>query len=181
MSPLKGHTATVVRSIRIPREMDQLFHQEAQQRRVTYNALVLRLFQKYLEWDRFAEKFGFVQIPSELFAASLKSMGADKAGEIGKEFSRLVKESILFWFKKFTLETFLDFNSLIFRYSLGPAADYDERIEGREHVISIHHHFGADYSSGAAVLIGTALTDLVGIKPHVELGEGSIVLRFTEP
>ena len=51
---------TVMRSVRISRELDDVLRRDAESRGISFSSLVSEIFTKYSEWDRLANKFGVV-------------------------------------------------------------------------------------------------------------------------
>jgi hypothetical protein len=145
------------------------------------NAFMQMLLTKYFEWDKYAEKFRFVQIPHELFMELIEAGDEGRVLGICREQGRLVKEAILFWFKEATLETFLRYTNLVMKYSLGNQAEYDFKMEGKNAMMTVHHQFGGKYSRGFAELLGTAIRQSLGIEPSFEATERQIMIRFTIP
>jgi hypothetical protein len=170
-----------VRAIRITRELDNLLKEEAREKRVTLNAFMQGLLAKYFEWDKYAEKFKFVEIPHELFIELVEAGDEGRVLGICRKQGILVKEAIMFWFKQVTLDTFLQYAALLMKYSLGTLADYDFKLEGKNAVMTIHHQFGAKYSRGATELLRTAVKDCLEVDPKFETTENQIVIRFTMP
>ncbi|MFI5448158.1 MAG: hypothetical protein ACHQ03_00060 [Candidatus Bathyarchaeia archaeon] len=50
---------TILRTVRIRKELDELL-QDAKAKRTSVNSLMGAIMTKYSEWDRFADKFGYV-------------------------------------------------------------------------------------------------------------------------
>lgn len=98
----------MLRSIRISEEQVRLLEEEAKKKGVSVNSLLTILINKYLEWDRFAERFGYVSIArqgyrnlveslsDEALIAHSKEVGAHSASDIAR-----------FWFGKLDVETLL--------------------------------------------------------------------------
>ncbi|MFQ5920211.1 MAG: hypothetical protein ACE5I4_09260, partial [Thermoplasmata archaeon] len=78
-------TKSVVRSIRITKELDDLIRADAEDKGLTVNALVSSILTKYAEWDRYADRFGFVTITRNGFRTYVEAIEEEKLTEIGEE------------------------------------------------------------------------------------------------
>lgn len=65
---------TILRTIRITQELDDLLKVDAQESNLSVNALIDKIMMKYTEWDRHAKKFGFVSLSSETFRSILNEV-----------------------------------------------------------------------------------------------------------
>jgi hypothetical protein len=60
MNKIKART--ILRTIRIPYKIDQILQNDANTKRVSINSLIFNLLSKYIEWDRYSERFGRVML-----------------------------------------------------------------------------------------------------------------------
>ncbi|MEK0325374.1 MAG: hypothetical protein QQN63_06680 [Nitrosopumilus sp.] len=174
-----GKKKTVLRSIRISQELDELLQKDAKNKRISVNALISTMMIKYAEWDRFADKFGYVTLTSETFKTILEITDEKKLSELAKVMgARLPKEVMLFWFKKTDLEAFLSYIDLYGKYS--GLFQYELDKEGDRYTITAHHELGENWSTFLKIFIGEAMKDTLGIIPEFEVSKSSIVARFSE-
>jgi len=174
-----GKKKTVLRSIRISQELDELLQKDAKNKRISVNALISTMMTKYAEWDRFADKFGYVTLTSETFKTILEITDEKKLSELAKVIgARLPKEVMLFWFKKTDLEAFLSYVDLYGKYS--DLFQYELDKEGDRYTITAHHELGENWSTFLKIFIGEAMKDTLGIIPEFEVSKSSIVARFSE-
>lgn len=160
--------------------MDRLLRKDAEDKRTTVNALINSIFTKYAEWDRYAERFGYVSIGKELLASILLATDEDKLVRIGDDLgSQLTRQFILFWFKKVNLETFLSYVSLVCRY--GGIAKYEMEIEGREYVVTTIHELGMPWSNFLKHFIDQGLRTNLGITAQFDVSKNSVVCKFRAP
>ena len=169
---------TVLRTIRIPVELAELLERDAGTKRMSVNALVVAILTKYSEWDRLAEKFGFITFTRQGFRRLLDAADEDKLNEISRELgSRQAREVILFWFGKVTVETFLAYVSAFSRY--GGLAEIEVKSEGPEYTITGHHDLGERWSNVLRHFLGEAMRDTLGIEPRFHISKTSLVVRFS--
>jgi hypothetical protein len=173
----KKKKKTVLRVSRITEELDNLLQKDAEDKRMSVNAFITSIFMKYAEWDRNAERFGFVSIGKELFAGILDSADLKTLEKVGDDLgAQLPKQFILFWFKKLNVETFLAYISLISRY--GGLAKSDVQVLGREYTISALHDYGPKWSSFLKHFIDSGLKSVLGVTAEFDTTKNSVVGRF---
>src|SRR5580704_17527621 len=92
---------TVMRSVRISRELDDVLRRDAENRGISFSSLASEIFTKYSEWDRLANKFGMVTLLRGAFRGMWETIGKEKAASMGREAgSRTATEGASFWFKR---------------------------------------------------------------------------------
>lgn len=168
---------TALRSFRISQEADEVLQREAAARGLSVNALVSQIFQKFVEWDRFAERYGFVSIQRDGFQAMHEAMGEDKLLQMAREIgSRNPREASLFWFKRVDLEAFLAWLSLQCKYA--KIAEYEMERVGKKHSITLHHALGERYSLFLGTWCDQALRTIAHVNPKFETTKNSVVISF---
>ena len=87
-------------------------------------SLISNLLSKYVEWDRYSERFGRVMLRPQTLKLIINAIDEIKIGEIGSEIgNKIPMEFLLFWFKEVNLNSFLEYLSLLCRY--GGFAHYE--------------------------------------------------------
>jgi hypothetical protein len=169
---------TVLRVSRITEDLDRLLQKDAEDKRMSVNALLTSIFTKYAEWDRYSERFGFISIGKELFSAILEAGDQQKLEKIGRDLGvELPKQFILFWFKKLNVETFLNYITLVSRY--GGIAKCDIEVHGRDYTVSTLHDLGPKWSIFLRHFIDSGLRSTLGIVGEFHATKNSVVGRFT--
>ena len=96
----KSKKKTVLKTIRIDRDLDEALDKDAEEHNVSENALISSILAKYIEWDRYAEKFGRVSLPNEALKAIIEATEPDKLGTAAEEFAASVpKDYIMFHYR----------------------------------------------------------------------------------
>jgi hypothetical protein len=168
---------TVFRVSRISEDLDELLQKDAQNRRISVNALTTSIFTKYAEWDRFSERFGFLSVGKELFTAILDAADQEKLEKIGDELgAELPKQFIIFWFKKINIETFLEYIQLVSRY--GGISKSEVEIRGRDYTVSSLHDLGPKWSIFLKHFIDSGLKSTLGINAEFDTTKNSVVVHF---
>jgi hypothetical protein len=99
-----------LRTIRIEKELDDVLQQDAKRNRLSFNSHISKIITKYSEWDRFNDRWGVISLKREVFRAILEAIETDKLADLAEDIgSHVPKEFICFWFKKISLETFLQY------------------------------------------------------------------------
>ena len=173
----KKREKTVLRVSRITESLDRLLEKDAEDKRISVNALVNSIFTKYSQWDRYAEKFGFVSVGKDLFSSVLGAADEDKLAKIADDLGRqLPKQFILFWFKKLNIENFLAYISLISRY--GGIAKCETQVDWRESTVTVLHELGPRWSIFMEHFIDQGLRTCLGITAEFDTTKNSLVARF---
>jgi predicted transcriptional regulator len=173
---------TILRTIRIDKDLDDALDKDANEHSVSENALISSILAKYVEWDRSAEKFGRVSLPHEALKAIIEATEPDKLRTAAEEFATSVpKDYIMFAYKKLDLEACLLHLSFLSRYA--GMFKYELRIEReRNYIITIHHKFGEKWSYWLKESISYGLfKNILGITPKINLSKSSVVFTFLIP
>jgi hypothetical protein len=83
----KERKKTILRTIRIDKDLDDTLNKAAKENGVSENALISSILAKYVEWDRYSQKFGFVSLPSEALKAIIEATEPDKLRTAVEAFS----------------------------------------------------------------------------------------------
>src|SRR3989442_2277880 len=169
---------SVTRSVRIEKDADQRLRNLASQGDTSVNTLVNRALRKFVEWDAYGEKFGFITLPSAMLVKLMDCLSDEEARELGVWAGKnLVKEYITFWFKEVTPETLLEgFPKLLAKY--GRAFAFEELEEGVRRTIILKHRSGAEWSTFYEEAIRTSLRENLGPDFKVEKSENQVVVRL---
>lgn len=76
---------TVIRSVRITKDLDNLLEKDAKAKRVSLNSLISMIMTKYVEMDRYNERFGTITLRREGFRSILEAIEDDKITTLAKE------------------------------------------------------------------------------------------------
>ena len=107
---------TLIRSIRITREIDDLLQKDAKAKRIGINSLIGTIMAKYTEMDRYNERYDTITLKQESFSSIIQVVEDDQLVKVAKEIGSLIpKQFLLFWFKRSDLETYLRYLSLVCR------------------------------------------------------------------
>jgi hypothetical protein len=172
---------TVMRSVRISQELDDVLKRDAESRGISFSSLVSEVFTKYSEWDRLANKFGMVSLPRGAFRDMWETIGKEKAASMGREAGgRTATEGASFWFKGLNTRTFLKLVELTAKYSKSFEYELQSRNE-REYTITVHHEINEAYSIFLENWFESAIKVFVGVTPSKRVTPYTVVVTFREP
>jgi hypothetical protein len=169
--------STVLKTYRYSKQLDDALEREAKTRGISPNALVSMIFTKYTNWDRYAEKFGYVGVTHETLRFLLDALDVEKlTTAAGQQGARVPKEAVLFWFKKLDVETFLSYLENLCNYAGQARYDY-QHLEG-QHVITLRHELGMKWSYWLKYSLDAALRKALQIVAEFDISEGVVVCKF---
>src|SRR2546421_11041619 len=97
--------ASVTRSVRIEKDADERLRHLAEQGDTSVNTLVNRALRKFVEWDAYGEKFGFITLPSAVVIELMHCLTDEQAGALRLSGRKsLAKDKISFGVKEPTLQ-----------------------------------------------------------------------------
>ena len=128
---------------RLPENLINGLDAEAKQKKISQNVLVKQILEKYIQWDRFAEKIGMIPVPKEI----LETLGEDLDGkdidEIINVVFPMIKNNVMFIKGGYDLERCLE---TFEEYMRASGMNSDHRIEGGLHTFLIQHELGMKWS-----------------------------------
>jgi len=180
MSLSASNKKTVLRTIRIPKELDKILQNDAKAHGSTVNALVSSIMKKYAEWDRYTKMFPHLVIPARFFRSLIDLTDENALATLAEQSSvELTNQVLLFWFKKINLENSLKLLSIESEYAgLG---EVEIENEGRDYTISVYHEYGKKYSMFFAHFTDVMMRTCLKITPQFEITENTVTYRFQAP
>jgi hypothetical protein len=177
---MSSNKKTVLRSIRLSSDHDKVLEVEAEKRGASVNSLLTSIITKYVEWDRFAERFGFVSTTRQGFKSIFDLFTDDALVLHGKVMgSSNAPDITRYWFGKLNLGTFYLFLDLFSKYS--GLFHFERQSSGRIHSINFHHELGPRYNVVLVNYVDQAIRNIVGVIPKFESGNNSFNATFEEP
>ena len=177
--PIK-ESKSVLRSIRLRRDLQQILERDAESKGISVNALVTAVLSRYAEWDRFAEKFGFVTITKGGYLAMLDAIPEEELDRLGEQIgSTNPREVTLFWFKRLGLDAFLQYLRLASKYSR--TFEFEVDRQGSDVTLLVRHDLTERHSRHLVHFFIGAIRSVVGAVPRTQMGRNSVVIRFRAP
>ncbi len=149
----KNKTKSVTRTIRIDEDIDFQLEKLAHEQRVSVNYFANQALRKFVEWDVFADRLGFVTLPSDIFEKLMGYTTDEQAKELGNWFGKnLAKDLIAFLFKRVDLETSVRALELLGpRY--GKAFRFEYTNDGHLTTVILNHGARTNISSGHTAIV----------------------------
>jgi len=171
---------TVLRTVRLDQELDSILRDDADQSNLTVNGLINRIMTKYSEWDRHAERFGFVSFARQTFKSILEEVDDCKIEQIAFNAANTTLKAVtLFWFKELTAETLVKTISNYAKYS-GLAAS-EIKVEGVQCTMTFRHDLGRKYSIYLKTVINQFFKTGLGVVPRTEVTYDTLLVSFHMP
>lgn len=143
----KKRIKTVLRTFRIPQNLNDILESEAGSRGISPNALVSSIITKFANWDRFAERFGCICVTQELFKTIFEHVPDEELAVIAENNAvRITKEALMFWYKQSTADAFLTYLDSRCKYAGFGEFEYQKR-QGGQCVFALHHRLGEKWSA----------------------------------
>ena len=147
---VKNKEQTKSITYRLPSKLLENLETEARQKNISHNVLVKQILQKYVSWERFAEKIGMVPVPQKILQSLGRRLSHQEILEIIDALFITIKDSVMFmkggYDLKRTIETLED-------YMRNSGMESDHRVEGDLHHFVIQHKMGMQWSIFTELLL----------------------------
>lgn len=155
-------------TFRIGIEYDQAIRYEAQDQRVSVNTLANQIFGDYVDWHRYTKKFGVITLSKDAIKLLLESVDEQKLVEVGTKIGeKLPKEFIIFKWKGFSHDNFMNFIKMFISHCISGKYDFSvkEDDDKKTNTISysLHHELGMKGSLFFAVYLKGMIKSLAGV------------------
>jgi hypothetical protein len=171
-------TQTVLRGVRIPKQLNELLQKDANAENRTVSALVVSILTKYAEWDRYTQKFGFVSVPRSNYKHMVETMDEEAYLAATDEAPSTFLDMIRFWYKRVDPAVVCAFCDRLSKYVGTTQCEIEER-DG-DYTITLHHDFGMKYSNHLKRVYETVTRETLRIEPKIDVTRNSIFIRFSE-
>jgi len=169
---------TVLRGVRIPKELNDILQKDANAENRTVSALVVSVLTRYAEWDRFTRKFGFVTIPRHNYERMMEAMDEQSYLTATEEAPSTFLEMVRFWHKRVDAETICAFCERLSKY-VGTTQCEVEANNGN-YSITLQHDLGWKYSNHLKRVYEAGIRTALGIEPKIEVTNNSVFIKFSE-
>jgi hypothetical protein len=171
-------TQTVLRGVRIPKQLNELLEKDSRSENRTVSALVVSILTKYAEWDRYTQKFGFVTVPRSNYKRMIEAMDERTYMTATEEAPSTFLEMIRFWYRRVDPQTVCAFCERLSKYVGTTRCEIDDK-DGN-YTITLEHDFGIKYSNQLKRVYEIVTRETLGIEPKIEVTSNSIFIRFSE-
>lgn len=130
-----------------------------------------------MEWDRYADRFGYVSIMGREYSLIIESLSDTRLVELASDVGvKKNKEGVLFWFKEWSQNNFLSYLSLQCKYTHIAECEIDKK--SNRTVINLHHNFSKKYSFYLAECIRVSLEPNYELAENISCSDNSVTLSL---
>lgn len=171
-------TPSVTRTVRIDKDLDDRIQTLANHERMSVNALVNRSLGNLVEWDRFADFFGMMTFTPMLLEDLVERLSVDEALALGrKNADEFAKPMIMLMHGEFDVVHALE---ALRRFGSGTRSfRFEDRVDGRRHVMVVHHARGRKWSAFFEGMLVGIFQDGLRISLSVSAKQNSCAASFT--
>ena len=128
---------------RLPAKVVEDLETEAMNKNISQNVLVKQILEKYVNWDRFADKIGIIPVPKVILNSLGSEMDGNNINEIIKIIIPLIKDTVLFMKGRYDIKRCIE---TLEDYIRASGMKSDHRTEGDLHHFIIQHGLGMNWS-----------------------------------
>ncbi len=139
--PKKETTRSI--TYRLPEKIVEELETEAMQKNISQNVLVKQILEKYVKWDRFADKIGMLPIPKAILNVLGDKMTGDEIDAVIGALVPAIKNSVLFMKGEYDLPRCIE---TLEDYMKASGMNSDHRVKGETHQFIIQHDLGMKWS-----------------------------------
>jgi hypothetical protein len=139
--PKKETTRSI--TYRLPAKVVEELETEAMQKNVSHNVLVKQILEKYVTWDRFADKVGMIPVPKKILEVVGTNFDWVQINQVLESIKPVITESVLFMKGKYDLKRCIE---SLEDYMRASGMKSDHRVEGAIHHFIIQHELGIKWS-----------------------------------
>ncbi|HZD13526.1 MAG TPA: hypothetical protein VE177_08430 [Candidatus Binatus sp.] len=177
----RARVKSVTRTIRIDDDINQHLEKLARDQRVSVNYFANQALRKFVEWDIYAERLGFITLPPDIFEKLMGSITEVQARDLGSWVGKnLAKDLIAYLFKRVDLETSVRGLELLGpRY--GKAFRFEYSNDGHLTTVILNHGFGRNASLFYGEAVKALLKDLVNTQVDTVISEHQVFAQIVGP
>ncbi|MGH1567206.1 MAG: hypothetical protein ACRBB5_07310 [Nitrosopumilus sp.] len=128
---------------RLPVKLIEEIETEAMNHNISHNVMARQILEKYVKWDRFADKIGIIPVPKKILDILGIDMSPEDINKIITIIKPVIKDTVLFIKGKYDLKRCIE---TLEDYMRASGMKSDHRIEGPLHYFIIQHELGSNWS-----------------------------------
>ncbi len=139
--PKKEKTRSV--TYRLPVKLVEEIETEAMNHNISHNVMARQILERYVQWNRFADKIGMIPVPKKMLDSLGIEMSPEEINEIINVIKPVIKDTVLFIKGKYDLKRCIE---TLEEYMRASGIKSDHRVEGDLHHFIIQHELGSNWS-----------------------------------
>ena len=148
---------------RLPIKLVEEIETEARNNSISHNVMARQILEKYIHWDRFADKIGIIPVPKKILDSLGVNLTAEDINEIINVMKPIIKDTVLFMKGEYDLKRCIE---TLEDYMRASGMKSDHRVEGPTHYFIIQHDLGSNWSLFTQQLLQEIFHEFV---PEIEM------------
>jgi hypothetical protein len=169
---------TVTITFRIDEELLNKLRLESQNQEVSTNTLAGQAFKRFLEWDVYQPKIGFVCITKPVFIKIFENLTEAEVTRLvctmGKDDAR---DMVLFMKGKIDVESFMAWFEM---QMINSSVQTTHIVENNTHAYVMKHDLGKNWSLYHKTILEIIFERMFNIKPELNCSARTITLRYAQ-
>ena len=172
---------TVLRTIRISEDVDDLLEKDALEKNISANSLISKIMTQYVEWDRVVGKIGTSSVSPALFKALANEVSDEKLEIIARDVAAKEVTNIAMWaFGKTEFDSLIKALFLVSKYSISAPLSIEIKVDSR-YVITLHHDWGSKGVVFFKSFLGNFVRNELGMQPIISVAKDIVTASFSKP
>jgi hypothetical protein len=173
----KPRSKTIPKSFRIDESASKAVEDEAAAQDISANTLVNQILKQFAEFDRFANKIDTVKLSGSILRSILDNIEPDKIVQVAKSAGSSIPQAfVMSKTGRVELNSLLEFIRSSAQYA--HQYEFNETIDTRGRSITLVHDLGLNWSIFLVHYV-TAMLELVGTSPKIEMSDRSVTFTLT--
>jgi hypothetical protein len=174
--PSNQDARTVLRTFRLPRELDEVLVAGAKEENKTLTDILVSILTRYHQYDRLNQKFGFITFSRGTFKSIIDALPDDKIIEIASRNAFNIEEFIDFRFNRRDLESLMGSIEIFSKYR--HRYDYEFERDNLGVTITLRSDLGEKYMLFVSEQYNAVITEILGVAPLVKMSRNQVTFRI---
>ena len=166
----------VIKTFRLPADLVGALATDAEKGGTTVSGQLVSILTRYAEFDRFAQRFGFVTVNRGLFKAIVDEMTEDRIREVATSQSETIDEMVEFWYGKRDVESVLAIIDVFSRYMR--RFEYTVTRRENELLVTLRSELGRKLALFMGTYWSEGISRVLDKKVGVEVARNQVTLRI---
>ena len=173
---------TILRTIRLSEDIDDLLEEDAQDQNISANALISKIMTRYVEWDRITERINYVSISNLFFRALINEISDEKIEEIARNLvTKTIKNIAMLETGKSDFDALVKTFLLVSKYGFNVHTNMplsaDTKVEG-QFMITLAHNWGPKGGIFFRNYFDAFIRNELGKQPTINVGNDVVTVSL---